>query len=127
MESPAYHPETDAELLRCADMLAAMGNESRLGVMRLLLAAHPEGLVVGEIQAALGIPGSTLSHHLERLRRERLVEVRRKRQYLWYSANAGSLGKLLRFLYAECCSRNQAVEPARVVTCAPGSGKETMA
>src|SRR5579864_3687816 len=102
------------DLIRYADMFAAMGTEARLRIMRLLLSAHPGGLVVGEIQAALDIPNSTLSHHLEKLRHEQLVTVRREGTYLWYAAHTGSLRELLGFLYAECCTRNQAVNPRPV-------------
>ena len=90
---------------------SAIGTEPRLRIMRLLLAAHPDGLVVGEIGAELGIASSTLSHHLEKLRNEDLVTVRREGTFLRYSANAAALQELLAFLYAECCTRSQAVEP----------------
>jgi ArsR family transcriptional regulator, arsenate/arsenite/antimonite-responsive transcriptional repressor len=96
---------------RYADMMSAMGTEPRLRIMRLLLSAHPDGLVVGEIGEELGIPGSTLSHHLEKLKHEDLVSVRREGTFLRYSANSEALQELLAFLYAECCSRNKAVEP----------------
>lgn len=105
---------------RYADMLAALGTEARLRILRLLLSSHPEGLVVGEIQSALGIPPSTLSHHLEKLRHEGLVRVRRESTYLWYSANTQALRELLTFLYAECCTRNQAIRPEEIVqVCVP--------
>ena len=106
---------TDHQVPRYADMLAAMGAEPRLRIMRLLLSAHPEGLVVGDIQAELEIPGSTLSHHLEKLKNEGLVTVRRERQYLWYAANADALRELLTFLYEECCSRSKVVKPQTLV------------
>jgi DNA-binding transcriptional ArsR family regulator len=96
---------------RYADMMAAMGTEPRLRIMRLLLSAHPDGLVVGEIGEELAIPGSTLSHHLEKLKHEELVTVTREGTYLRYAANADALKELLAFLYAECCSRSKAVEP----------------
>lgn len=99
-----------------ANMLSAMGTEARLRIMRLLLSAHPEGLVVGDIQLVLGIPGSTLSHHLERLKHVGLVEIRRDRQYLWYSVNSKALGDLLSFLFAECCSRSNAIKPEAIVS-----------
>jgi len=105
------------EVARFADMLAAMGTEPRLKIMRLLLSAHPEGMVVGEIGAELEIGPSTLSHHLEKLKHEELVSVRRDGTYLWYSANTGALEQLLGFLYAECCTRNKAIEPQRIVCC----------
>lgn len=108
----------DAELTaRYADMLGAMGAEPRLRILRLLLAAHPEGLVVGEIAAELGIANSTLSHHLDKLRNESLVSVTREGTYLRYRADTGSLQDLLGFLYAECCTRNKAIEPQRIVCC----------
>lgn len=105
------------EVVRFADMLGAMGTEPRLRIMRLLLSAHPEGMVVGEIGSELAISSSTLSHHLDKLKGEGLVRVRREKTFLWYSANADTLQELLGFLYAECCTRNKAIEPQRIVCC----------
>ena len=102
-------------IARYADMFTAMGTEPRLRIMRLLLSAHPEGLVVGDIQSELGIPNSTLSHHLEKLKSEDLVSVRRDSTFLWYTANTESLQELLGFLYSECCTRNKAVKPQDIV------------
>jgi ArsR family transcriptional regulator len=98
-----------------ADMFSAMGTEARLRIMQLLLKAHPHGLVVSEIQAELGIPGSTLSHHLDKLRNEGLINVRRESTFLRYTANTETLQELLQFLYAECCTRNQALKPQEIV------------
>jgi ArsR family transcriptional regulator, arsenate/arsenite/antimonite-responsive transcriptional repressor len=92
-----------------ADRFAAIGNDARLRIVRLLLSAHPVGMVVGDIQAELGIPPSTLSHHLEKLKNEDLVTVERRGTFLWYRANTQTLQELLNFLYAECCTRTQAV------------------
>ena len=103
------------QIVRYADMFSAMGTEPRLRVMRLLLSAHPEGLVAGEIQSELGIPNSTLSHHLEKLKSEDLVKVRREGTFLWYTANTEALRELLGFLYAECCTRNRAIKPYEVM------------
>jgi ArsR family transcriptional regulator len=100
---------------RYADMFSAMGTEPRLRIMQLLLTAHPEGLVVGDIQGELEIPNSTLSHHLEKLKTEGLVEVRREGTFLRYTADTGALQELLQFLYAECCTRNQALKPEQIV------------
>jgi DNA-binding transcriptional ArsR family regulator len=105
------------KVVRYADMFAAMGAEPRLRIMRSLLSAHPEGLVVGEIQAELDIPASTLSHHLEKLKSEDLVLVRRSGTFLRYTANTTALQEILGFLYAECCTRNKAVEPEKVLCC----------
>src|SRR5579863_865040 len=98
-----------------ADMFSAMGTEPRLRIMQLLLTAHPDGLVVNEIQAELEIPNSTLSHHLDKLKTEGLVEVQRQSTFLRYTANTAALQELLQFLYAECCTRNKAVKPEQIV------------
>jgi DNA-binding transcriptional ArsR family regulator len=98
-----------------ADMFSAMGTEARLRIMQLLLSAHPEGLVVGEIQQELDIPSSTLSHHLDKLKNEGLVQVRRESTFLRYTANTGALQQLLQFLYAECCTRNKALKPQSII------------
>jgi len=103
------------QVARYADRFAAIGTEARLRILQLLLSAHPLGLVVGEIAQELGIPNSTLSHHLDKLKNEDLVQVRRESTFLRYSANTETLSELLGFLYAECCTRNQAVAPERVI------------
>jgi len=102
---------------RFADMLAAMGTEPRLRIMQLLLSAHPEGMTVGDIGSELEIPNSTLSHHLDKLKNEGLAQVRREGTFLWYSANCEALQELLGFLFAECCTRNKAIEPQKIVCC----------
>jgi len=109
--------KTAEQIARYADMLAAMGTEARLRIMQLLLYAHPEGLVVGDIQSELEIPNSTLSHHLEKLKNEDLVKVRREGTFLWYTANCEALQELLGFLFAECCKRNRALDPEAIVSC----------
>jgi ArsR family transcriptional regulator len=103
------------QVARYADMFSAMGTEARLRIMQLLLSAHPDGLVVGEIQEELEIPNSTLSHHLDKLRNEGLVVSRRESTFLHYTANTEVLQELLQFLYAECCTRNKALKPSDVV------------
>ena len=102
------------QVARFADMFSAMATEARLRIMQLLLTAHPEGLVVGEIGEELQIANSTLSHHLDKLRNEGFVNVQREGTYLRYTANTDALAELLSFLYAECCTRNKAVKPARI-------------
>ena len=83
--------------------------------MQVLLSAHPDGLVVGDIQEELDIPNSTLSHHLEKLKNEDLVHVQRESTFLRYTANTEVLQELLRFLYAECCTRNKALKPEGII------------
>ena len=104
-----------SKIVRYADMFSAMGTEPRLRILQLLMTAEPEGLVVGDIQLELGIPNSTLSHHLEKLRNEDLVTVRRNGTFLWYRANTDTLKELLGFLYAECCTRNRVITPKDIV------------
>jgi DNA-binding transcriptional ArsR family regulator len=102
------------QIARYADMLAAMGTESRLHIMQLLLSAHPDGMVVGEIQEELRTSPSNLSHHLDKLKSKELVRVTREGTYLRYSANTVALQQLLAFLYAECCTRNRVVKLGRI-------------
>jgi ArsR family transcriptional regulator len=103
------------QVARYADMFSAMGTEARLRIMQLLLSAHPEGLVVTEIQEELEIPNSTLSHHLDKLKNEGLVQVQRESTFLRYTANTEALREILQFLYAECCTRNRAVKPREII------------
>ena len=105
---------SDAVVTRFSDMFAALGAEPRLRIVRLLLAAHPDGLVVSEIMAETGIAASTLSHHLEKLKIDELVTAEREKAFLRYRANTEALRELLGFLYAECCTRNKAVEPKAI-------------
>jgi DNA-binding transcriptional ArsR family regulator len=110
-------PPHDNQIARYADMMAALGTETRLRIVRLLLSAHPYGMVVGEIGSELGIPPSTLSHHLEKLKNEDLVRVRRESTFLRYTANTQALQDILAFLFAECCTRNAAIKPEDITCC----------
>src|ERR1700724_1215582 len=102
-------------IAKYAHMFSAMGTESRLRIMQLLLSAHPQGLVVGDIQGELDIPNSTLSHHLEKLKTEGLVHIERQGTFLRHTADTEALQELLRFLYAECCTRNKALKPEAII------------
>jgi DNA-binding transcriptional ArsR family regulator len=113
----ALTKKSSESIAKYADMFSAMGVEPRLRIMQLLLTAHPDGLVVGEIQEALDIPNSTLSHHLDKLRNEGLVKVQRESTFLRYTADTEALQQLLGFLYAECCTRNKALKPEEVLQC----------
>ncbi len=113
---PTVSTKASAEqVTRYAEMFSAMGTEARLRIMQLLLSAHPEGMVVGQIQEELGIPNSTLSHHLDKLRNEGLVQVKRESTFLRYTAKTDALQELLQFLYAECCTRNKALKPQDII------------
>jgi ArsR family transcriptional regulator len=109
--------KSEEQVTKFADMFSAMGTEARLRIMQLLLSAHPDGLVVSEIQEELEIPSSTLSHHLDKLKNEGLVDVRRESTFLRYTADTNALKQLLQFLYAECCTRNKALKPEQITEC----------
>jgi ArsR family transcriptional regulator len=114
MESAANKKRAE-RAAKYADMFSAMGTEPRLRIMQMLLSAHPEGLVVGDIQGELEIPNSTHSHHLDKLKNEDLVHVQRESTFLRYTANTEALQELLQFLYSECCTRNKALKPQDIV------------
>jgi DNA-binding transcriptional ArsR family regulator len=113
----ASSKKNSEKIVKYADMFSAMGTEARLRIMQLLLKAHPDGLVVSEIQEELDIPNSTLSHHLDKLKSEDLVSVQRESTFLRYTANTEALQEILQFLYAECCTRNKAFEPESIIEC----------
>ncbi len=94
-----------------AATFAALGQPSRLNIVRLLLSAYPKGLPAGEIQRELGIAGPTLSHHLDKLRQVGIVQAEKDRQWIWYSVQSDSLRYLIDFLFEECCTRNRVVNP----------------
>ena len=94
-----------------AATFAALGQPSRLNIVRLLLSAYPKGLPAGEIQRELGIAAPTLSHHLEKLRQVGIVQAEKDRQWIWYSVQSDTLRYLIDFLFEECCTRNRVVNP----------------
>lgn len=94
-----------------AATFAALGQPSRLAIVRLLLAAYPQGLPAGEIQKELAIAAPTLSHHLDKLRQVGVVTATKDRQWIWYSVRAEALKQLITFLFAECCTRNHVLTP----------------
>jgi ArsR family transcriptional regulator len=117
-ETTANKARANSErVARYADMFSAMGTEPRLRIMQLLLTAHPDGMVVSEIQEELEIPGSTLSHHLDKLKNEELVLVERKGTFLRCTANTEALREIFQFLYAECCTRSGALKPQELIQC----------
>jgi len=90
----------------------ALANPQRIRIVRLLLAAFQiGGMTAGQIRHELGIPGSTLTHHLARLETTGLIESRRDRRWIWYSASLPGLQAMLSFLYENCCSRAERTEP----------------
>ena len=87
-----------------AAVLAELGSETRLAIVRNLVRAGREGLTVGEIQRATGVPGSTLTHHLRRLRQVGLVSRTRRGSALWCTADTQLVHSLAHFLIEECCA-----------------------
>ena len=80
----------------------------RLAVFRLLVRAGQEGLVAGEIAAALGLPATNLSFHLKALSHAELVGVEQQGRFLRYRANMPLMNELVAYLTAECCAGNPA-------------------
>ncbi len=91
------------ETLIAADCLEALGNPTRLEIFRLLVRAGPAGAPVGRLQEALGIPASTLSHHLARLVRVGLVSQERQSRVLLCRAEYKRMDALLAYLGDNCC------------------------
>lgn len=105
--NPAHLDKNSVEEI--AEIFAALGQVSRLQIVRLLLSHYPQGLPAGEIQKELGIPASTLSHHLDKLRQVGLLSMEKDKQWIWYVVRSDTLKQLIDFLFAECCTRNQVV------------------
>jgi DNA-binding transcriptional ArsR family regulator len=83
--------------------LAALAQESRLAIFRLLVQAGPVGLPAGKIAEALGMPPSSLSFHIKELSHAKLVSSRQEGRYVIYSADYRAMNQLLAFLTANCC------------------------
>ncbi len=92
--------------------LAALAQDSRLEVFRLLVQAGPEGLAAGEIAERLRIPASTLSFHVKALSQAGLVESRQESRFIYYSARFAAMNELIAFLGENCCGGR---------ACLPGS------
>lgn len=86
------------------DALAALAQETRLAVFRLLVQAGPAGLAAGEVSAQLGIPANTLSFHLKTLAQAGLLESRQEGRFVFYAANYASMDDLIAFLTQNCCN-----------------------
>ncbi len=92
-------PEVSAH----ASQLAALGHPVRLTILRLVVQGDPAGTAVGTIQSAVGIPWSTLSHHLERLSAAGLVMARQDGKFIYYGADYAALRALTDYLWQDCC------------------------
>jgi len=94
--------------------LAALAQDSRLAVFRLLVQAGPEDLPAGEIAERLGIPASTLSFHVKALAQAGLVESRQEGRFIYYSANFAAMNGLVAFLGENCCGGRACAPTAAV-------------
>jgi ArsR family transcriptional regulator, arsenate/arsenite/antimonite-responsive transcriptional repressor len=94
------------ETLNAAELLAALGHESRLAIFRLLVEVGPEGLFAGAIGEQLNLPPATLSFHLAHLSRVGLIRGQRESRFIHYSAEFGVMDELIAFLTANCCQNN---------------------
>ncbi len=101
------------ELQSVAACLEALGNETRLSIYRLLVRAGPEGMAVGELQRALNVPASTLTHHLSRLLWVELIHQRREGRRLICSTDFVGMESMLEFLRRECCVASDATTPSQ--------------
>ena len=91
------------EITRAVSILAALAQETRLSIFRLLVEAGPEGESVGRIGERLKVPGPTLSFHLKELARAGLVTSRQERQFIYYAVDFERMAELLTFLTENCC------------------------
>ena len=108
--------ESNAELKKTVRALAALAQETRLAVFRLLVEAGPSGLAAGEAGAELKLAPATLSFHLKELSRADLITARQDGRYIYYSANFVEMSALVGFLTENCCARDG-------VSCAPAAGR----
>ncbi len=84
--------------------LAELGNPTRLSIFRYLVKVGPKGVPVGQIQKEIGIPGSTLSHHINRLVSVGLIRQIRESRILYCFPQFKALEEVITFLMSECCA-----------------------
>jgi ArsR family transcriptional regulator, arsenate/arsenite/antimonite-responsive transcriptional repressor len=97
--------------------LAALAQESRLGIFRLLVQKGPEGLAASKIAEELGIPPSSLSFHLKELSHADLIVARQDGRFIIYAANFTTMNTLMQFLTESCCGGNPCTPVAEMVCC----------
>src|SRR4051794_17194166 len=94
---------TSSALQRSADQLSALGSSVRLAILRQVVQGDPDGTPVGDIQSKLGIPWSTLSHHLDRLAKTGLLKARQEGKFIYYRADYDALRRLTTYIWEDCC------------------------
>jgi ArsR family transcriptional regulator, arsenate/arsenite/antimonite-responsive transcriptional repressor len=107
---------------RAVEALAALAQESRLAIFRLLVVQGPEGLAAGDIAARLELPGATLSFHLKELAHAQLIAARQAGRFIYYSANYGTMNGLIDYLTRNCCQG-----AACDIACAPAAQRKRRA
>lgn len=107
------------ETLSAAELLAALGHESRLAVFRLLVEAGPAGIHAGAIGERLGMAPATLSFHLAHLSRVGLIEGRRESRFIHYVAAYATMDELIAFLTANCCQGSACLPKTSAAARAP--------
>lgn len=115
------------EIKDAVNALAALAQETRLAIFRLLVEAGPEGVAAGRIAETLEIPGATLSFHLKELARSRLVSSRQEKQFIYYATDFEAMAELMTFLTKNCCQGMPEVCLSNVQTalqrCCPPTAK----
>ncbi|PWC31214.1 metalloregulator ArsR/SmtB family transcription factor [Azospirillum sp. TSO35-2] len=102
------------------DAFAALAQDTRLAVFRLLIKAGPNGLTAGEVANQVGVPASTLSHHLATLERAGLLRSWRVQRQIFYASDHEGTRRLIAFLTEECCQGRPELcfpDPPRAVPC----------
>jgi DNA-binding transcriptional ArsR family regulator len=97
-------------------VLAALAQESRLAIYRLLVQQGPAGMAAGTIAERLGVAAATLSFHLKELAYAQLITPRQEGRYIYYSANYESMNGLIAFLTENCCGEGTSVQACRTAT-----------
>ena len=111
------------ETLNAADLLAALGHESRLSIYRLLVEAGPEGVNASSIAEQLGLPAATASFHLSNLSRVGLIKARQESRFIYYATDYSVMDELLVFLTDKCCQGQSCLPKTEQVHTAEKDGK----
>ena len=100
-------------------ILAALAQESRLAVYRLLIEHAPEGLAASAIAEKLGLPNATLSFHLKELSHAGLVSSRQSGRFIYYAPVIEAMNELIGYLTDHCCSQSDGTCSTSTAKCAP--------
>ena len=107
---------------------AALSQETRLQIIRMLVVAGPDGMAAGAVAGKAGVSPSNVSFHLKELERAGLINQQRESRSIIYSANYDGLGQLLRFLMEDCCAGHPEIcaPAAAVAACCAPAAKESL-